>query len=50
VAPGGALVLAGILERQQEQMRAAYAPWCELVRADQEDGWVLMVGQQPSTR
>jgi ribosomal protein L11 methyltransferase len=50
VAPGGALVLAGILERQQEEMRAAYAPWCELVRADQEDGWVLMVGPQASTR
>ena len=27
LAPGGRLVLAGILERQAEALRAAYAPW-----------------------
>ena len=27
VAPGGDLVLAGILERQADELRAAYAPW-----------------------
>lgn len=50
LGPGGVLVLAGILERQEDEMRAAYAPWCELVHADQEDGWVLLVGRQASSR
>jgi ribosomal protein L11 methyltransferase len=42
IAPGGDLVLAGILERQAEELTQAYAPWCELRVADHEDGWVLM--------
>jgi ribosomal protein L11 methyltransferase len=42
VAPGGDLVLAGILERQADELTAAYAPWCRLEVADREAGWVLM--------
>ena len=42
VAPGGQLVLAGILERQAEELMAAYAAHCRLVVADHEDGWILM--------
>jgi len=42
VAPGGALVLAGILERQADELKQAYAPYCQLVVSDSEDGWVLM--------
>lgn len=42
VAPGGALVLAGILERQADELKAAYAPYCQLQIADQEEGWILM--------
>ncbi len=42
LAPGGTLVLAGILERQADELKAAYAPHCELAIADQEDGWILM--------
>lgn len=42
VAPGGALVLAGILERQADELKAAYSPYCELTISDQEDGWILM--------
>jgi len=42
VASGGALVLAGILERQAEELRAAYAPYCNLSVTDCEDGWILM--------
>jgi ribosomal protein L11 methyltransferase len=42
VAPGGHLVLAGILERQAEELIAAYAPHCQLAVADREDGWILM--------
>ena len=42
VAPGGHLVLAGILERQAEELEAAYAPYGRLKVADTQDGWVLM--------
>jgi ribosomal protein L11 methyltransferase len=42
VARGGALVLAGILERQAAELTAAYAPYVRLDVTDSEDGWVLM--------
>jgi ribosomal protein L11 methyltransferase len=42
VSPGGSLVLAGILERQAQELQAAYAPYCRLAVADAEDGWILM--------
>ena len=42
VAPGGTLVLAGILERQADELKAAYAPQARLEVTDAEDGWVLM--------
>jgi len=45
VAPGGSLVLAGILERQAQELTAAYAPHCDLRVADAEDGWVLMTAR-----
>jgi ribosomal protein L11 methyltransferase len=42
VAPGGFLVLAGILERQAEELTAAYAPHGRLEVGDCAEGWVLM--------
>jgi ribosomal protein L11 methyltransferase len=42
VAPGGSLVLAGILERQCDELKLAYAPYCELTVSDQQEGWILM--------
>ena len=42
VAPGGSLVLAGILERQADELKQAYAPHARLQVADAEDGWILM--------
>ena len=45
VAPGGWLVLAGILERQTDELKAAYAPYARLDVADCEDGWVLMTAR-----
>jgi ribosomal protein L11 methyltransferase len=48
VAPGGHLVLAGILERQADELKAAYAPHLELQVSDQEDGWILMTGHRPA--
>ena len=47
LAPGGHLVLAGILERQADELKAAYAPWVALEVSDQEDGWILMTAQRP---
>ncbi len=45
VEKGGNLVLAGILERQADELKAAYAPWCALEVADTEDGWILMTAR-----
>ena len=46
VAPGGALVLAGVLERQHAELRQAYRSWLALEAADSEDGWVLLVARR----
>lgn len=45
VAVGGTLLLAGILERQTEEIQAAYQTHVSLKVADAQDGWVLMQGQ-----
>ena len=49
VAPGGHLVLAGILARQADELIEAYAPWLALQVTDQEDGWILMTAQRPAS-
>ena len=46
VAAGGSLVLAGILERQAQELQEAYAPWVALSVADSEDGWILMTARK----
>jgi ribosomal protein L11 methyltransferase len=46
VAPGGHLVLAGILDRQADELKAAYAPWLALEVSDTEDGWILMTARR----
>ena len=46
VQAGGHLVLAGILERQAEELQQAYAPYIQLEVADSEDGWILMTAQK----
>jgi len=45
--PGAQLVLAGILERQADELKAAYAPWLALQVSDAQEGWILMTGQRP---
>ncbi|MBU0587472.1 MAG: 50S ribosomal protein L11 methyltransferase [Gammaproteobacteria bacterium] len=45
VAPGGMLVLAGILARQAEELKSAYAPYGQLEVTDTEDGWILMTAR-----
>ena len=44
VAPGGALVLSGVLERQAEEVCAAYAPFITLSVAAVHEGWVALAG------
>ena len=46
VQAGGHLVLAGILERQADELKQAYAPYIQLEVADSEDGWILMTAQK----
>ena len=46
VADGAQLVLAGILERQAQELKDAYAPYLALTVADTEDGWILMTGSR----
>jgi ribosomal protein L11 methyltransferase len=46
VASSGNLVLAGILERQADELKAAYAPYCALTVTDCEDGWILMTANR----
>ena len=48
VKPGGHLVLAGVLERQVDELRDAYAPYIALDVADREDGWVLLHAHKPA--
>ena len=45
VAAGGHLVLAGILERQADELKQAYAPYCALEVSDSQEGWVLMTAR-----
>ena len=54
VAPGGHLVLAGILARQEQELKDAYAEvGLKLQVANEEEGWILMTAQkqgQPPSR
>jgi ribosomal protein L11 methyltransferase len=45
LAPGGWLVMAGILERQADELRAAYAPHLAIDVIDTDEGWILMAGR-----
>jgi ribosomal protein L11 methyltransferase len=48
VAPGGSLVLSGVLARQAEEVAAAYAPFIKLAVWAETDGWVVLSGQANS--
>ena len=45
VKAGGSLVMAGILERQADELKEAYAPYAALEVSDSEDGWILMTAR-----
>lgn len=46
VAPGGHLVLSGVLERQASEVAQAYAPWLAMSVWKSRDGWVCLHGQR----
>jgi ribosomal protein L11 methyltransferase len=45
VAPGGALILSGVLARQAEEVALAYAPLIKLGVWAEQDGWVALHGR-----
>jgi len=47
VRAGGHLILSGVLERQAEEVSAAYAPWLDLTVWQARDGWVCLAGVKP---
>ncbi len=48
VRASGHLVLAGILARQADELKTAYAPYGRLQVADEQEGWVLMTAHWPA--
>jgi len=46
----GQLVLSGVLARQADELRSAYAPWLDLDVAAEDDGWILLVGTRSGAR
>jgi ribosomal protein L11 methyltransferase len=49
VAPGGSLVLSGVLARQANEVIAAYAPFINLTVWAEHDGWVALSGRRGTT-
>jgi ribosomal protein L11 methyltransferase len=46
VLPGGHLALSGVLERQADEVAAAYAPWIAMRVWRSREGWVCLHGQR----
>lgn len=47
VRSGGQLILSGVLERQAEEVAAAYAEWLPLSVWQAREGWVCLAGVKP---
>lgn len=45
IRSGGRIVLAGLLERQREEIREAYAPWFSFEPDQVKDGWTRIAGR-----
>lgn len=45
IVVGGKIVLAGLLERQQEEVREAYAPWFAFEPDQIKEGWTRIAGR-----
>lgn len=46
IRSGGALVLAGLLDRQADDVRGAYAPWFDFEPDHCRDGWTRLYGRR----
>jgi len=46
----GQLVLSGLLSRQANELRSAYAPWLDLDVAAEDEGWILLAGTRSAAR
>jgi len=46
--PGGAVVLAGLLDSQGAEVAQAYRPWFDIETAAVRDGWILLSGRRRS--
>ena len=46
----GQLVLSGLLSRQADELRGAYARWLDLDVAGEEEGWILLAGTRSAGR
>lgn len=46
LAPGGELILAGILKQQVHEVRAGFAPWLQLAVFAEKDGWSALSGKR----
>lgn len=44
--PGGALALAGMLERQAGEVAQAYQPWFDIAPVAEREGWTLLAGRR----
>jgi ribosomal protein L11 methyltransferase len=47
VKPGGVLVISGVLERQIDEVSAAYAPRLKMTVAGLADGWACLAATKP---
>ena len=48
LAPGGHVVLAGILKQQVHEVRAGFAPLLDLAVFAERDGWSALAGRRPA--
>jgi ribosomal protein L11 methyltransferase len=46
LAPGGRIILAGILKQQVHEVRAGFAPWIALDVFGEKDGWSALSGRR----
>ena len=46
IKTGGAIVLAGLLDRQADEVRAAYAAWFDFEPDHSRDGWTRLSGRR----
>jgi len=46
VAPGGSILLAGVLQAQASAVAARYAAWFDMQRYAARDGWVALCGRR----